>query len=142
MAVVLITGSGGLVGSEAAAHHAARGFDVVGIDNDRRRRFFGDSASTEWARRGLEQQHPGYRHHDIDIRDRQAVEALVQRLGRDIALIVHAAAQPSHDWAARDPHTDFGVNAVGTLTLLEAARFDLPSLLNDIYARNAERWQA
>lgn len=126
MSVVLVTGSCGLIGSESAAHYASRGFDVVGIDNDMRRTFFGDNASTAWARGELERSHPRYLHVDIDIRDRTAVEALFTEYGSSIALIVHAAAQPSHDWAARDPHTDFGINAGGTLTLLEAARQHCP----------------
>lgn len=121
MAVVLVTGSCGLIGSEAAAHYAERGFDVIGIDNDMRRAFFGDSASTAWARADLERR-PRYQHAALDIRDRDQVEALFASHGGAITLIVHAAAQPSHDWAARDPHTDFGVNALGTLTLLESAR--------------------
>ncbi|MGE0446654.1 MAG: NAD-dependent epimerase/dehydratase family protein [Vicinamibacterales bacterium] len=126
MAVVIVTGSCGLVGSETAAHYAARGFDVIGIDNDLRRHFFGDAASTAWVRGRLEATCPRYRHEAIDIRDRHAIEALFERFGRDVALVVHAAAQPSHDWAATDPHMDFGVNAVGTLTLLDAVRRSCP----------------
>ncbi len=126
MSVVVVTGSCGLVGAEAAAWYAQRGFDVVGVDNDMRRAFFGAGASTAWMRPVLEKTYPSYRHHDLDIRDRGAVEALFARYGRDIALVVHAAAQPSHDWAARDPHMDFSVNATGTLTVLEATRISAP----------------
>ncbi len=126
MSVVVVTGSCGLVGAEAVAWYSQRGFDVVGIENDMRRAFFGDGASTAWMRPVLEKAHPRYRHHDLDIRDRAAVESLFARHGRDIALVVHAAAQPSHDWAARDPHTDFSVNATGTLTVLEATRISAP----------------
>ncbi len=123
MSVALVTGSGGLVGSETAEFFCRLGMDVVGIDNDMRRTFFGDEASTLWNQQRLVQQYgEHYSHHALDIRDREGVEALFSRFGRDIALIVHAAAQPSHDWAARDPHQDFGVNATGTLTLMEAAR--------------------
>jgi CDP-paratose 2-epimerase len=124
MSVAVITGSAGLIGSEASRHFAqAVGLEVVGVDNDMRRVFFGDEASTAWQRRRLEKDLAGrYRHHDLDVRDREAVEGLFRRLGRSVALVVHAAAQPSHDWAASDPHADFAVNAVGTLNLLEAAR--------------------
>lgn len=127
MSTVLITGSAGLIGSEASLFFAGLGFDVVGVDNDMRRVFFGDEASTAWQRRFLESRlGPRYRHHDVDIRDSEALDALVQRYASDLKLIIHTAAQPSHDWAAREPHTDFGVNAGGTLNLLEAARRHAP----------------
>src|SRR5579871_915959 len=126
MTVVVVTGSCGLVGAEAVAWYSQRGFDVVGVDNDMRRAFFGDGASTAWMRPVLEKAYPSYRHHDLDIRDRSAVESLFARYGKEIALVVHAAAQPSHDWAARDPHMDFSVNATGTLTVLEATRISAP----------------
>lgn len=119
MSAVVVTGSCGLVGSESVAHFAGQGFDVVGIDNGLRASFFGDEASTGWVREALERRHKTYRHHAIDIRDREAIGQLFRRYGRDIVLVVHTAAQPSHDWAARDPHTDFSVNATGTLNLLE-----------------------
>ncbi len=122
MSVVIVTGSCGLIGAEAVAWYANRGYEVIGVDNDMRRVFFGEAASTAWMRPRLEKAHPSYRHHDLDIRDRAAIEALFKRYGHDIALVVHAAAQPSHDWAARDPHMDFSVNATGTLTVLEATR--------------------
>jgi CDP-paratose 2-epimerase len=126
MSAVLITGSAGLIGSEAAEFYCQRGHLVVGLDNDLRRHFFGDGASTAWRRAELEARYPQYTHHDVDIRDRAAVEAIFREYGADIALVLHAAAQPSHDWAARDPHTDFTVNANGTLTLLEATRQHCP----------------
>ena len=123
MSVALITGSGGLIGSEAAMFFGARGLDVVGIDNDMRRVFFGAEASTEWNRVRVQQElGTRYVHHDLDIRDRDAILALVRRYGKDLALVVHAAAQPSHDWAAREPFVDFDINAGGTLNLLEAVR--------------------
>ena len=121
MAIALITGSAGLVGSEAARHFALAGLDIVGVDNDLRSTFFGEEASTGWQRSRLEHElGPVYRHVSADIRDTDAMNGLFRRFGPDIALIVHAAAQPSHDWAARDPRTDFAVNAQGTLNLLEA----------------------
>jgi len=127
MSVAIITGSAGLIGSEAARYFAARGLEIVGIDNDLRRVFFGDDASTVWNRQRLEADLGGrYRHIEADIRDRLAIEGLFQHYGRSIALVIHAAAQPSHDWAARDPHVDFSVNANGTLNLLEATRQHAP----------------
>jgi len=123
MSVAVITGSAGLIGSEAARYFADQGMDVVGIDNDMRRLFFGEDASTRWQRRRLEQALGSrYRHVDADIRDDAAVDDLFRRYGPGIALVVHTAAQPSHDWAAQDPKTDFSVNALGTLNLLEATR--------------------
>lgn len=127
MSVAVITGSAGLVGSEAARYFAARGLDVVGIDNDMRQNFFGPEASTAWNRRLLEEElGTAYRHVDEDIRDGAAMGRVFERHGRDIRLIIHAAAQPSHDWAAREPRTDFTVNANGTLELLEATRRHCP----------------
>jgi CDP-paratose 2-epimerase len=123
MAVTIVTGSAGLIGSETTDFFAGLGFDVVGIDNDFRQRFFGPEASTAWNREQLQRRHPrAYHHHDVDIRDAGAIESVFRRYGKEIALIVHAAAQPSHDWAASDPQTDFTVNANGTLVLLEATR--------------------
>src|SRR4051812_9538646 len=103
MAVALITGSAGLVGSEAARYFAHLGFDVVGVDNDLRSYFFGEESSTEWNRHRLEAELGNYVHMSIDIRDEEAVSRLFSRYGKDIKLVVHAAAQPSHDWAAREP---------------------------------------
>src|SRR5258708_5312977 len=112
MATVVVTGSGGLVGSEAVKSFAGQGWNVVGIDNDLRSVFFGKAASTLWNRRRLQQEFGDrYWHHEIDIRDRPAIEDLFREYSSDIALIIHTAAQPSHDWAANDPHTDFTVNA-------------------------------
>jgi CDP-paratose 2-epimerase len=96
--------------------------DVIGIDNNMRAYFFGSDSSTEWMRKNLESDLRGYRHRAIDIRDKDAIFDLFREYGPEIKLIVHTAAQPSHDWAAREPFTDFGVNALGTLTMLEAAR--------------------
>ncbi len=123
MSVAVITGSAGLIGSEAATFFAGLGFDVVGIDNNMRERFFGPDASTEWCRRRLERELGSrYTHYDLDIRDAEAMLRLFQRHAGSISLVIHTAAQPSHDWAAREPFVDFGVNADGTLNLLEATR--------------------
>ncbi|HEY1173755.1 MAG TPA: NAD-dependent epimerase/dehydratase family protein [Verrucomicrobiae bacterium] len=122
MAAAVVTGSAGLVGSETCKKMHAEGMDVLGIDNDMRAHFFGAAASTSGNRAKLEAMLGNYRHHSIDIRDQEAVFKVFKTYGKDISLIVHAAAQPSHDWAAKDPFTDFGVNANGTLNLLEATR--------------------
>lgn len=125
MAVALITGAGGLVGSEAARFYAEQGFDVVGIDNDMRAYFFGPEASTAWNVRRLRRL-KNYQHLDIDIRDDAELERVFSRYRHDVAVIIHTAAQPSHDWAAREPLVDFDVNARATLLLLDAARAYCP----------------
>jgi CDP-paratose 2-epimerase len=122
MSVAIVTGSAGLIGSEAVRFLVAKGMSVVGVDNDMRKYFFGDDGSTEWNRHRLEKDLPEYTHVSADIRDEAAMDGLFRKYGRDVALVVHTAAQPSHDWAAREPLTDFGVNATGTLVLLEAVR--------------------
>jgi CDP-paratose 2-epimerase len=122
MAVAVITGSAGLIGAEAAQFFAARGLDIVGIDNDMRAEFFGPEASTVWSRRLLEAELTSYRHYDIDIRDQSAISDLFERYKTDIVVVIHTAAQPSHDWAAKVPFVDFSINANGTLNLLEATR--------------------
>jgi CDP-paratose 2-epimerase len=126
MSVVLITGAAGLIGGEAARFFAGEGFDVVGIDNDMRRVFFGNDASTAWSRRRLEAEVRRYKHVDGDIRDLALMQSVFGQYGKAITAVIHTAAQPSHDWAARDPITDFTVNANGTLNILEAARQNCP----------------
>jgi len=122
MSVVLITGSGGLIGSEAALFYLQKEYDVVGIDNDMRKYFFGKEASTLWNQEILKKEHVRYRHYNADIRDQKMVGDIFNEYGKDIVLVIHCAAQPSHDWAAKEPVTDFTINANGTLILLEAAR--------------------
>lgn len=126
MSVAIVTGSAGLIGAQAVRFFASKGLDIVGVDNDMRRYFFGDEASTAWSRQRLEQDVAGYTHHALDIRDQDAVDALFKRYGTAIKAVIHTAAQPSHDWAAREPITDFTVNANGTLVLLEATRRHCP----------------
>jgi len=126
MSIALVTGSAGLIGSETCKRFAAEGLDVVGIDNDMRSYFFGKEASTLSSLQNLEKEITGYRHRPIDIRDASAVNSVFTELGSSISVVVHTAAQPSHDWAAKEPLTDFGVNATGTLNLLEAARLYSP----------------
>ena len=123
----IITGSGGLVGSESVKRFAALGHRIVGVDNDMRSYFFGSEASTRRQVERLKESVPNYVHSDADIRDRDALERIFAEYNTDIGLVVHTAAQPSHDWAAREPHTDFAINAVGTLNLLESVRTRCPN---------------
>lgn len=120
--VALITGSCGLIGSEAVRFFDELGFTCVGIDNDMRADFFGIEASTKWNLKCIQEKIPGYIHYDIDIRDSSQLEKVFEKYSNDIKIIIHTAAQPSHDWAAKDPIKDFSVNAQGTLNLLEAMR--------------------
>jgi CDP-paratose 2-epimerase len=126
MSVALITGSAGLVGSEAVRYFASLGMQVVGIDNGMREEFFGREASTDWVRDRLRAEVRNYRHYAADIRDVDAISAVFREYAKDIGLIIHAAAQPSHDWAASKPLVDFTVNANGTSVLLEATRLFAP----------------
>jgi CDP-paratose 2-epimerase len=120
--IALVTGSGGLIGAQTVRYFADSFDRVVGIDNDLRSYFFGREASTEWAVDEHRQMLGNYEHHNLDIRDRGAIDTLFATYGDDISLVIHTAAQPSHDWAAKEPFTDFDVNAGGTLNLLEATR--------------------
>ncbi len=127
MSTVIVTGAGGLIGSESVRHFAAAGHTVVGIENDMRARFFGPSASTAHMTQRLREEFPdSFRWVELDIRDNDGIDRLFAELKADLELIVHTAAQPSHDWAASDPHTDFTVNANGTLNLLQATRVHKP----------------
>jgi CDP-paratose 2-epimerase len=121
---VLVTGSSGLIGSEAVLHFAARGHALYGIDNNLRRQFFGPDGDTTWVLERLKEAVPGFVHRHEDIRDRAAMLAAVAEIEPDV--IIHCAAQPSHDLAARMPFEDFDTNAVGTLNLLEATRRSVP----------------
>lgn len=140
---VLVTGSAGLIGSEAVEFFDRLGFDVHGVDNNMRADFFGPGGDTTWNRQRLEATCERYTHHDTDIRDRTAVEDLVRAGGYE--LVIHAAAQPSHDLAASRPFDDFDVNAGGTLNLLEAARRHAPEAVfitvstNKVYGDNPNR---
>ena len=126
MPTALVTGSGGLIGSECVRHFMGRGYRVVGLENDLRSYFFGEGASTQRTTERLVADYDAFTSLDMDIRDRDGVERVVREHAADLELIIHTAAQPSHDWAASEPHTDFGVNAVATLNLLEAARRHKP----------------
>ncbi len=125
MKTALVTGSGGLIGSEAAKFFAEQGFAVVGIDNDMRSYFFGKEASTDWNRKKVEGQlKDQYTHYTADIRNNDAIAKIFKKHKFDV--IIHTAAQPSHDWAAKEPFTDFTVNANGTLVMLENMRQHCP----------------
>ncbi len=125
MKTLLVTGSSGLIGSEVCAYFGAHlGYAVHGVDNNQRAAFFGPQGDNRWNQHRLEREIAGFAHHELDIRDRAGVLALVARLRPDA--IVHTAAQPSHDLAAKVPFDDFDTNAGGTLNLLEAARRSCP----------------
>jgi CDP-paratose 2-epimerase len=126
MSIALITGSSGLVGSEAVAYFTSLRMDTVGIDNGMRADFFGQEASTTWVRDRLLETIPRYRHFNIDIRDSSGISKIFAHYGPEIDLVIHTAAQPSHDWAASSPPTDFSVNANGTSVLLESTRHFAP----------------
>lgn len=122
MKTVIITGSGGLIGSEACKFFDQQGFNIVGIDNNMRSYFFGEDASTNWNVKKLQQELSNYTHINVDIRKYEDIEKIFSEYNSDIDLIIHTAAQPSHDWAAKEPFTDFTINANGTLNMLEATR--------------------
>jgi CDP-paratose 2-epimerase len=126
MGIAIVTGSGGLIGSESVRFFAEEGLDVIGLENDMRARFFGADASTAPTSKRLVDEVAGFRWEQLDIRDAVGVNALFARHARQVDVIVHTAAQPSHDWAASDPQADFTINANGTLNLLEAARQHTP----------------
>lgn len=126
MKKVLITGSAGLIGSEAVKFFAKKGFEIFGIDNNMRQYFFGKEASTMWSKNLLIKKYKSqYKHYDVDIRDQEKIRKIFKKHKFD--LIIHTAAQPSHDWAAKEPLTDFTINANGTLILLEYYRQYSPS---------------
>jgi CDP-paratose 2-epimerase len=127
MPAAIVTGSGGLIGSESVAHFVQAGYDVIGLENDLRASFFGPDASTAHTTEALVKRFPHeFRSLEIDIRDTDAVNRVFAEHAGNLEVVIHTAAQPSHDWAASDPQTDFAVNANGTLNLLEAARSHAP----------------
>lgn len=122
MDIAIITGSAGLIGSESVKFFSEKVDLVIGIDNDQRAYFFGKDSSTNWNKEHLENTIPNYKHYNADIRSYDSLKAIFEEYGKDIKLVIHTAAQPSHDWAAREPLTDFTINANGTLNLLELTR--------------------
>lgn len=145
MATAIVTGSGGLIGSESVRALIQSGWRVIGLENDMRARFFGPEASTAATTGRLQREFGEFRSLAVDIRDAEAVDRAFRDAPGGVALVVHTAAQPSHDWAAREPRTDFGVNAIGTLNLLEAARahaIDAPFIFcstNKVYGDTPNR---
>jgi CDP-paratose 2-epimerase len=125
MKIAVITGAAGLIGSESVRFFHEKGFTILGIDNDLRSYFFGAEASTKWSLDRLADL-PQFSNESVDIRDFEAISRIFKTYSSDIELVIHTAAQPSHDWAAREPFTDFSVNAVGTLNMLEATRLYCP----------------
>jgi CDP-paratose 2-epimerase len=142
MNIALVTGSGGLIGSESVSFLADKFDLVVGIDNNMRAYFFGGSASTDWNVSRLQDQFSNYRHYNADIRAYEDLKKIFDEYGTDISLIIHTAAQPSHDWAAKEPLTDFTVNANGTINMLELCRLHCPEAVfiftstNKVYGDN------
>lgn len=142
MNIAIITGSAGLIGSEAI-HFFSSKFDLlIGIDNNLRAYFFGSDGSTDWNKRRLIEKYSNYKHYDVDIRDVKELKKIFNEYGKDIKLVLHSAAQPSHDWAAKEPFTDFTVNANGTLNMLEMTRLHCPEAVfiftstNKVYGDN------
>ena len=142
MNVAIITGSAGLIGSESVEFFSQKFDKIVGIDNNMREYFFGKDGSTVWNKERIEKTISNYEHYKADIRNYEEVEKIFNKYGQDIKLIVHTAAQPSHDWAAKEPLTDFHINATGTLNLLELTRHYCPKAVfiftstNKVYGDN------
>jgi len=124
--IAIVTGSAGLIGSQAVKFLHEKDYRIIGIDNDMRSYFFGDEASTKPNNDALVNDYPDYEPNNIDIRNYEELRNLFSHHGENIKLIIHTAAQPSHDWAAKEPLTDFSVNATGTVNLLECTRLNCP----------------
>jgi len=122
MSVVLITGSCGLVGSESVKFFSSKGFDVVGVDNNFRLKLFGKDGDINWIKNKLIKDYKNYTHKNIDIRNYSALEKIFRKYKNSIKLVIHSAAQPSHDWAKTKPFVDFGINALGTLNILDLTK--------------------
>ena len=128
MKVIIITGSSGLIGSESVKFFIEKGFKVLGIDNNLRKYFFGKDGDTKWQLNNLKKI-KNYNHFNYDIRNYKKIENIFKKFGKKIEAVIHCAAQPSHDWASKEPITDFSINATGTINLLELTR---------IFAQNAK----
>jgi CDP-paratose 2-epimerase len=157
MSIAIVTGSSGLIGSETVKFLHEKGMEVIGIDNNMRKYFFGEDGSTEWNTAQLKKSLKKFTHIPADIRDEQAINNIFKDKAKNISFVVHTAAQPSHDWAAKEPFTDFSVNANGTLVMLEATRKFCPDAAfiftstNKVYGdtpnflpliERAKRWEA
>ena len=145
MSIVIITGANGLVGSEAVSFFSKKKYTVVGIDNNLRKFFFGEDGSTSWIKRKIIKENKNYIHYNIDIRNSQALNKLFKRYKNNISLIIHCAAQPSHDYGKNYPKIDFNVNATGTLNLLELTKKYCPNTpfifmsTNKVYGDNPNK---
>ena len=126
MKIAVVTGSAGLIGSQACDFFSNKGYNIIGIDNDMRAYFFGESSSTKDSLDSLKSKINEYEHYNIDIRDYQKLNEVFSKYSSDIDIVIHTAAQPSHDWAANEPLTDFGINATGTINMLEVTRLNCP----------------
>ena len=126
MSIVIITGSGGLVGSESVKFFSSKFSKVIGVDNDMRSYFFGKSASVQKNINYLKNKFKNYHHYSLDIRNFSKLKSLFKKYNTKISFVIHCAAQPSHDWAAKEPLTDFSINATGTLNILESMRLNCP----------------
>ena len=142
MKIALITGSCGLVGSESSIFFSKKGFKIIGIDNNLRKFFFGKDGDINWVKQKLKKNLKNYSHHNIDIRNFEKLKKIFKKYRRNIKVIIHAAAQPSHDWAKNEPFTDFDINAKGTLNLLDLTKSFCPKApfifmsTNKIYGDN------
>ena len=128
MKVAIITGSAGLIGSQACDFFSEKGYKIIGIDNDMRAYFFGEGSSTKDSLESLKSKINDYEHYNIDIRDYQKLNEIFSKYSNDIDIVIHTAAQPSHDWAANEPLTDFSINATGTINMLEVTRLNCPKV--------------
>ena len=145
MSIALITGSNGLVGSESVNFFSKKGFDVVGIDNNLREFFFGKDGSTHWVKKKIKKEIKQYSHYNVDIRGYQSLEKIFKKYKKYISIIIHCAAQPSHDYGKNFPILDFNVNATGTLNLLELTKIYCPNVpfifmsTNKVYGDNPNK---
>ena len=145
MSLAIITGSTGLVGSEAVNFFHDKGFDIVGIDNNLRKRFFGQSGSTDWVKLKLLKRNKNFKNFNIDIRNLEGLSKLFQKYSKKISIIIHCAAQPSHDYGKNHPFLDFSINATGTLNLLELTKKYCPTIpfifmsTNKVYGDNPNK---
>ena len=126
MKIAIVTGSAGLIGSQACDFFSEKGYKIIGIDNDMRSYFFGEGSSTKDSLESIKSKINDYKHYNIDIRDYEKLNEIFSKYSSDIDIVIHTAAQPSHDWAAKEPLTDFGVNALGTMNMLEVTRLNCP----------------
>jgi len=145
MSIALITGSSGLIGSESAYFFSLKGFDIVGIDNNMRQFFFGKDGSTIWQKKKLKENIKSYKHFDVDIRSYVNLEKIFKKYKKKISIIIHCAAQPSHDYGKNFPILDFNVNAAGTLNMLELTKKYCPESVfinmstNKVYGDNPNK---